>query len=204
VGVVSSVVLGAWESHVHGEGLDGSTQPAQETHAGQSWIGHRCANLPAGDSEDGKSQQAPSLSGSLPAAEHRDAASGVAGLEEERRDCRYRYHGQAVRGTTGGQSGRIGRTAEAEEIPGETGQTAIHTEGQRQTAPPWHPGPGGQTRPEGGGHGPDGHLRAGFFGLLVWLPIGQGGQGRGGRSGVPASVRRVRLHRGSRYQRLLR
>ena len=29
-----SVVLGAWESHVHGEGLDGSTQPAKETHAG--------------------------------------------------------------------------------------------------------------------------------------------------------------------------
>jgi hypothetical protein len=33
-GVVSSVVLGAWESHVHGEGLDGSTQPAKETHPG--------------------------------------------------------------------------------------------------------------------------------------------------------------------------
>jgi len=33
-GVLSSIVLRAWESHVQGEGLDGSTQPAKETCAG--------------------------------------------------------------------------------------------------------------------------------------------------------------------------
>ena len=34
-GVLSGIVLGACESHVHGEGADGSTQPAKETCAGQ-------------------------------------------------------------------------------------------------------------------------------------------------------------------------
>ena len=33
-GVLSGIVLGAWESHAHGEGPDGSTQPAKETRAG--------------------------------------------------------------------------------------------------------------------------------------------------------------------------
>jgi hypothetical protein len=33
-GVLSGIVLSAWESHVHGEGSDGSTQPAKETRAG--------------------------------------------------------------------------------------------------------------------------------------------------------------------------
>ncbi len=33
-GVLSGIVLSAWESHVHGEGPDGSTQPAKETRAG--------------------------------------------------------------------------------------------------------------------------------------------------------------------------
>ena len=33
-GVLSGIVLGAWESHVHGEGPDGSTQPVKETRAG--------------------------------------------------------------------------------------------------------------------------------------------------------------------------
>lgn len=33
-GVLSGVVLGAWESHAQGEGPDGSTQPAKETRAG--------------------------------------------------------------------------------------------------------------------------------------------------------------------------
>jgi hypothetical protein len=33
-GVLSGIVRGAWESHVHGEGPDGSTKPAKETHAG--------------------------------------------------------------------------------------------------------------------------------------------------------------------------
>ncbi len=35
----SSVVLCAWEIYVHGEGLDGSTQPVKETCAGHSRIG---------------------------------------------------------------------------------------------------------------------------------------------------------------------
>ncbi len=34
-GVLSGIVLSAWESHVHGEGPDGSTQPAKETRAGR-------------------------------------------------------------------------------------------------------------------------------------------------------------------------
>ena len=33
-GVLSGIVLGAWESHAQGEGPDGSTQPAKETRAG--------------------------------------------------------------------------------------------------------------------------------------------------------------------------
>ena len=33
-GDLSSIVLSAWESHVHGEGPDGSTQLAKETRAG--------------------------------------------------------------------------------------------------------------------------------------------------------------------------
>ena len=34
-GVLSGIVLGAWESHAHVEGPDGSTKLAKETHAGQ-------------------------------------------------------------------------------------------------------------------------------------------------------------------------
>ena len=37
-GVLSGIVLGAWESHVHGEGPDGSTQPAKETRAGHAGL----------------------------------------------------------------------------------------------------------------------------------------------------------------------
>jgi hypothetical protein len=33
-GVLSGIVLGGGESPLHGEGPDGSTQPAKETHAG--------------------------------------------------------------------------------------------------------------------------------------------------------------------------
>ena len=33
-GILSGIVLRAWESHVHGEGPDGSTQPAKETCTG--------------------------------------------------------------------------------------------------------------------------------------------------------------------------
>jgi len=33
-GVLSDRVLGAWESHAHGEGPDGSTPPAKATRAG--------------------------------------------------------------------------------------------------------------------------------------------------------------------------
>jgi len=39
MGVVSSIVIGSGESPLHGEGLDGSTQPAKETYAGHSRIG---------------------------------------------------------------------------------------------------------------------------------------------------------------------
>ncbi len=85
MGVVSSILIGGGESPLHGEGLDGSTQLAKETHAGQSWIGLKCANLPAGDSENGKSQQATSLSGSVSITEYGNAASGMEGLEKERR-----------------------------------------------------------------------------------------------------------------------
>ena len=66
VGVVSSIVIGGGESPVHGEGLDGSTQPAKETQGGHGRIGNTCANLTAGNSEHGKSRSATSLSGSLP------------------------------------------------------------------------------------------------------------------------------------------
>ncbi len=84
MGVVSSIVIGGGESQLQGEGLDGSTQLAKETHARQSWIGHRCANLPARNSENGKSQQATSLSGSLSTAQYGDAAPSLEGLEKER------------------------------------------------------------------------------------------------------------------------
>ena len=53
-GVLSSIVLRAWESHVQGEGLDGSTQPAKETCPGQSRTGTRQANLTAGNSNQGQ------------------------------------------------------------------------------------------------------------------------------------------------------
>ena len=64
-GVLSSIVLGAWESHVQGEGLDGSTQPAKETCAGHCWIGETQANLTAGNSNEGEDQQATPVSGSV-------------------------------------------------------------------------------------------------------------------------------------------
>ena len=37
-GVLSGIVLGAWESHAQGEGPDGSTQPAKETSAGHAGL----------------------------------------------------------------------------------------------------------------------------------------------------------------------
>ena len=83
MGVVSSVVIGGGESPLHGEGLDGSTQPAKETYAGHSRIGKTCANLPAGNSENGKSQQATSFSESLWIAKYGYVASGMEGLEKE-------------------------------------------------------------------------------------------------------------------------
>jgi hypothetical protein len=43
------------ESHVHGEGRDGSTQPAQDTSAGHCRIGAPEANLPAGYSQQSES-----------------------------------------------------------------------------------------------------------------------------------------------------
>jgi len=39
-GVLSGIVVGGWESRPHGEGPDGSTQPAQETRAGQAGSGN--------------------------------------------------------------------------------------------------------------------------------------------------------------------
>ena len=39
-GVLSRIVLGGGESPSHGEGLDGSTSPAQDTDAGHRRIGH--------------------------------------------------------------------------------------------------------------------------------------------------------------------
>jgi hypothetical protein len=53
VGVVSRIVIGGGESPSHGERLDVSTEPAKETYAGHSRIGETCANLPAGNSNQG-------------------------------------------------------------------------------------------------------------------------------------------------------
>ena len=39
-GVLSGIVVGGWESQPHGEGPDGSTQPAKETRAGQAGSDH--------------------------------------------------------------------------------------------------------------------------------------------------------------------
>jgi hypothetical protein len=45
--VLSGIVVGGWESQPQGEGPDGSTQPTQETCAGQAGSEHR-ANLTVG------------------------------------------------------------------------------------------------------------------------------------------------------------
>jgi len=49
-GVLSGILLGGGESPLHGEGPDGSTQPAKETRTGQSRAGAIRANLTAGNS----------------------------------------------------------------------------------------------------------------------------------------------------------
>ena len=45
-GVLSGIVLRGWESQPHGEGPDGSTQPAKETYAGRVGLGkHKPTSL---------------------------------------------------------------------------------------------------------------------------------------------------------------
>ena len=79
-----AVVLRAWESHVHGEGRDGRTQPAQDTCAGHRRTGSTPANLPAGHSRPGESRQAAPMSGPVRVPERR-APAGLLGRPEQGR-----------------------------------------------------------------------------------------------------------------------
>jgi hypothetical protein len=46
----------------------------------------------------------------------------------------------------------------------------------KQTASLGYTGSGRQDRPESGSHDPNGHIRAGLFGLFIWLSVGERGQ----------------------------
>ena len=130
-GVLSRIVLRAWDSHVQGEGRDGRTPPAQDTCAGHGRIGSTQANLPAGDSRQGEGRQAAPISRPLPLPERR-APGGLLGRPES--GCGQWGGWSDVAGVgrePAGECRGTGRAAEAEAVPGEADSSSLHSEGQR-------------------------------------------------------------------------
>jgi hypothetical protein len=144
-GVLSGIVVGDGESPLHGEGPDGSTQPAKETRAGHAGSGkHVPTSLRgiANRARESKHHRFRNLFGEVNVELlmhcwhdlNKDAASGVDGLTAETYAATWKEHH------------RSGRAREGGALPGQAGPARLHPQRERKTATAGHPGPGRQAR----------------------------------------------------------